>query len=172
MPCLPFEIFWLAWHRRNGVAIRINKNVWNAVLGCNLKNNRMTSVHFQGKTIQYYSNPSLWSDQECWRSWTVLWRPTRPSRTNTQKDVFFIIRNWNAKVGSQEIPGVRGKCGFGIQNKAGKTVIEFCQENALAIANNAGEDSTHGHHQMANTEIRLIIFFAAKDGEALHSQQK
>ena len=56
-------------------------------------------------------------------------------QTNTQKDVLFIIRDRNAKVGSQEIQGVRGKCGFGIQNKAGPTVIEFCQENALATAN-------------------------------------
>ena len=55
-------------------------------------------------------------------------------------------------------------------------LIEFCQENALVIANTLfqqhREDSTHGHHQMVNTEIRLIIFFAAKDGEALYSQQK
>ena len=51
-------------------------------------------------------------------------------------------------------------------------VIEFCQDNALVIAKNTGEDSTPGHHQMVNTEIRLIIFFAAKDGEALYSQQK
>ena len=61
-------------------------------------------------------------------------------------------------------------------NEAGQRLIEFCQENALVIAkpssNNTREDSTHGHHQMANTEIRLIIFFAAKDGEALYSQEK
>ena len=58
----------------------------------------------------------------------------------------------------------------------GQRPIEFCQENALVIANslynNTREDSTHGHHQMVNTEIRMIIFFAAKDGEALYSQQK
>ena len=57
-------------------------------------------------------------------------------------------------------------------NEAGQRLIEFCQENALVIANNTREDSTYGHHQMVNTEIRLIIFFAAKDGEALYSQQK
>ena len=54
--------------------------------------------------------------------------------------------------------------------------MEFCQENPLVIANTLfqqhREDSTHGHHQMVNTEIRLIIFFAAKDGETLYSQQK
>ena len=73
-------------HRRNGVAVTINKRVWNAVLGCNLKNDRMISVRFQGKTIQYHSNPSLCPNhcQRSW-SWTVLWRPTRSSRTNTKK---------------------------------------------------------------------------------------
>ena len=82
----------------------------------------------------------------------------------------------NAKVGSQETPGVTGKFGLGIWNEAGQKLIEFCQENALVIANtisnNTREDSRHGHHQMVNTEIRLIIFFAAKDEEALYSQQK
>ena len=89
---------------------------------------------------------------------------------------FFIIGNWNAKVGSQETPGVTGKCGLGVQDEAGQRLIEFCQENTLVIAtpssNNTREDSTHGHHQMFNTKIRLIIFFAAKDGEAPHRQQK
>ena len=77
------------------------------------------------------------------------------------------------------MPGVTGKFGLGVQNEAGKRLIEFCQENTLFIkkkrtpcSNNTSEDSTHGHHQMVNTEIRLIIFFAAKDGEALYSQQK
>ena len=72
---------------------------------------------------------------------------------------------WNARVGSQETSGVTGKFGFGIWNEAGQRLIEFCQENALVIANNlfnnTTEDSTHGHHQMVNTEIRLIIFFVA-----------
>ena len=78
-------------------------------------------------------------------------------------------------MGSQETPGVTGKFGLGVKNEAGERLIEFCQENALVIANTLFEqqqDSTHGHHQMVNTEIRLIIFFAAKDGEALYSQQK
>ena len=69
------------------------------------------------------------------------------------------------------------KFGLGVQNEAGQRLIEFCQENALVIANTlfqqwTREDSTHEHHQMVNTKIRLIIFFAAKDGEALYSQQK
>ena len=82
----------------------------------------------------------------------------------------------NAKVRSQETPGVTGKFGLVVQNEAGKRLIEFCQESALVIANTffqqQREDVPHGHHQMINTEIRLILFFAAKDGEALSSQQK
>ena len=74
------------------------------------------------------------------------------------------------------MPGITSKFGLGVQNEAGQRLIEFCQENAVVIANtlfnNTREDSTHGHHQMVNTKIRLIIFFAAKNGEALYSQQK
>ena len=61
-------------------------------------------------------------------------RPTRPFRTNTQKDVFFTRGDWNVKVGSQETPGVTGKFGLGLWNEAGQRLIEFCQENALVIA--------------------------------------
>ena len=65
----------------------------------------------------------------------LIVHPTRPFRTNTQKDVLFIIGNWNAKVGTQETPGVTGKFGLGIWNEAGQKLIEFCQENALVIKN-------------------------------------
>ena len=82
----------------------------------------------------------------------------------------------NAKVESQEIPGITGKFGLRVQNEAGKKLTEFCQENMLIMANtlfyNLRDNSTHGHHQMVNIELRLIIFFAAKDGEALYSQQR
>ena len=88
---------------------------------------------------------------------------------------FSIKGDWNAKVGSQETPGVTGKFGLGVWKEAGQRLTEFCQENALVIANTlfqqTRENSTHGYHQMVNTEIRLIIFFAAKDREALYSQQ-
>ena len=80
--------------------------------------------------------------------------------------MLFIIGDWNAKVGNQETPGVTGKFGLGIRNEAGQRLIEFCQENALVItpsSNNTREDSTHGHYQMVNIKIRLIMFFAAKD---------
>ena len=69
-----------------------------------------------------------------------------------------------------------GKFGLEVQNEAGQRLIEFCQENSLvqqtASSNNTREDSTHGYHQMVNTEIRLIRFFVAKDGDTLYSQQK
>ena len=89
---------------------------------------------------------------------------------------FFIIGDWNAKVGSQETPGVTGKLGLGVQNEAQQSLIEFCQENTLVTANTLfqqhREDFTHEHYQMFNAETRLIIFFATKDGEALYSQYK
>ena len=65
----------------------------------------------------------------------VLWRPIRPFRTHTQKNVLFILWDWNAKVGSQEKPGVTGKFGLGVQNEAEQRLTDFCQENTLVIAN-------------------------------------
>ena len=87
-----------------------------------------------------------------------------------KEDVLFITRDWNAKAGSQEILGVTGKFCHGLQDEAGQRLIELCQENTLVIANtpsnNTREDLTHDH-QMVKTQIRLIIFFAAKDGNFL-----
>ena len=96
----------------------------------------MISVRFQGKPfnitiIQVYAPTSNIEEAEVER----FYEDTRPFRTNTPKDVLFIIGDWNAKVGSQETPGVTGKFGLGVQNEAGKRLIEFCQENALVIAN-------------------------------------
>ena len=77
---------------------------------------------------------------------------------------------------SQKIAAVTGKFGLGVQNEAGQRLIEFCQENTLVIANILFQQHKRRlytlHHQMVNTKIRLIIFFAAEDGEALYSQQK
>ena len=93
-----------------------------------------------------------------------------------KKRHYFHHRGIECTSRSQNIPGVTGKLGFGVQNEAGQRLTEFCQENALVIANTFfqqhRDDSTHGHHQMVNTKIRLFIFFAAEDGEALYSQQK
>ena len=154
----------------------VKKRVRNAVLGCNLKNDRMISVRFQGKpfnitVIQVYalsSNAEEAKVEQFYEDLQDLLELTLP------KDVLFIIGDWNAKVGRQETPGVAGKFDLGVQNEAGQRLIEFCQENALVIANTFFQQHKrrlHGHHQMIDTEIRLIIFFAAKDGEALYSQQ-
>ena len=115
----------------------VNKRVRNAVLGCNLKNNRMIYVHFQGKpfnitVIQVYAPISNAEEAEVERFYEDLQDLLEPT---PKKDVLFIIGDWNAKVGSQETPGVTDKFGLGIGNKAGQGLIEFCQENALVIAN-------------------------------------
>ena len=115
----------------------VNKRVQNAVLGCNLKNDRMISVHFQGKPfnitlIQVYAPNSNAEETEVERFYEDL---QDLLELTAKKDVLFFIGDWNAKVGSQETPGVTGKFGLGIQNEAGQKLIEFCQENALVIAN-------------------------------------
>ena len=108
--------------RRNGVAIMVNKRVQNAVLGCNLKNDRMISVCFQGKpfnitVIQAYAPTRNAEEAEFERFYEDL---QDLLELTPKKDVLFIIGNWNAKVGSQEIPGVTGKFGLGIRNEAGQ----------------------------------------------------
>ena len=123
--------------RRNGVAIMVNKRVRNAVLGCNLKNDRMISVRFQGKpfnirVIQVYAPTSNTEEAEVEQFYEDL---QDLLELTPKKYVLFIIGDWNAKVGSQEIPGVTGKFGLGIWNEAGQRLIEFCQENALVITN-------------------------------------
>ena len=123
--------------RRNGVAITVNKRVQNAVHGCNLKNDRMISVHFEGKpfnitVIQVYALTSNAEETEV--EW--LYEDLQDLlELAPKKDVLFVIGDWNAKVGNQEIPGVTSKFGLGVQNEAGQRLIEFCQENALVIAN-------------------------------------
>ena len=115
----------------------VNKRVRNAVLGCNLKNDRMISVCLQGKpfnitVIQVYaptSNAEEAEVEQFYEDLQDLLELTPP------KDVLFIIGDWNAKVGSQETPGVTGKLGLGMRNEAGQRLTEICQENALVIAN-------------------------------------
>ena len=122
--------------RRNGLVLIVNKRVQNAVLGCNLKNKRMISVHFQGKpfniiVIQVYAPMTNAKEAEVERFYEDL---QDFIELTPKRDVRFIIGDWNAKVGSQEIPRVTGKFGLGVQN-AGQRLTEFCQESALVIAN-------------------------------------
>ena len=107
------------------------------VLGCNLKNDRMISVCFQGKpfnvtVIQVYVPASNAEEAE------VEWFYEHLQEfleLTSKKDVLCIIGDWNVKVGSQETPEVTGKFGLGVRNEAEQRLIEFCQENALVIAN-------------------------------------
>ena len=122
---------------RNGVAIIVNDRVQNAVLGCNLKNDRMISVHFQGKpfnitVIQVYAPTTNAEEAEVEHFYEDL---QDFLELTPKKDVLFITGDWNAKVGGQETPGVTGRFGLGVQKEAGQKLIRFCQENALVIAN-------------------------------------
>ena len=97
----------------------------------------MISAHFQGKSfnitvIQVFAPTTNAEEAEVQQFYDDL---QELLDLTPIKDVFFIIWDWNAKVGSQETPGVTGKFGLGVQNEAGQRLTEFCQENALVIAN-------------------------------------
>ena len=102
--------------RRNGVAFIVNKRIWNAVLGCNLKHDRIISVHFQGKpfnitVFQVYTLTTNAEEAEVEWFYEDL---QDLLELIPKKDVLFILGDWNAKVGSQELPGVTGKFGLEI----------------------------------------------------------
>ena len=97
----------------------------------------MISVHFQGKpfsitVMQVYAPTSNAEEAEVERLYEDL---QDLLELTPPKDVLFIVGDWNAKIGSQDLPGVTGKFGLGVQNEAGQRLTEFCQENALVIAN-------------------------------------
>ena len=121
--------------------------VQNAVFGCNLKNDRMISVHLQGKpfnitVIQVYAPTSNAEEAEV--EW--FYEDLQDLLELTPKqDVLFIIGDWNAKVGNQETPGVTGKFGLGEWNEAGQRLIEFCQEH-----------TGHSKHLLPRTEEKTL----------------
>ena len=130
---------------------------------------------FPRQTIQYHSNPSLCpaSNWISW-NWTFLWRPTRLFRTNTPKRCPFHYRGLECK--SRKSRNTWSNRQIWPWNtewsraNANRVLQRECTGHSKQLATT--QDSTHGHHQMVNTEVRLITFFAAKDGEALYSQQK
>ena len=143
-----------------------------------LKNDRMVSIHFQCKpfnitVIQAYAPTSNTEEAEV--EW--FYQDLQDLLELTpKKDVLFIIGNRNAKVGSQETPGVTGKFGLGVQNEAGQRLTEFCQKNALVIANTLFQQhkrrlytwtSPDVQHQNQNDYI-----LCSQNGVALYSQQK
>ena len=143
------------------------------------QNEKEWSVCFQGKpfnitAIQVYAPTSNAKEAEVERFNEDL---QDLLELTSKKDVLFIIGDWNAKVESQQTPGVTGKFGLGVRNEAGPSLIEFCQENTLVMADTLFQQhkrrlytwtSPGGQHR---NQIDYI-FFAAKDGEALYSQQK
>ena len=136
----------------------------------------MISVHFQGKpfnitVLQVCAPTTNTKEAEVEQFYDDL---QGLLELTPKKDVLFIIGDWNAKVGSKQIPGVTGKFDLEVQNEAGQRLTKFFQENTLFIVNTLFQQHkrSHGHHQTVNTEIRLIIRFAAINGETLYSEQK
>ena len=113
------------------------KRVQNVVLGCSLKNDRIISVCFQGKpfNITAFQVCAPTTDTE---EAKVEWFYENLQdflELTPKKDVLFTTGDWNAKVGSQEIPGVTGIFDLGVQNEVGQSLTEFCQGNTLVVAN-------------------------------------
>ena len=139
----------------------------------------MISVRFQGKpfnitVIQVYAQTSNAEEAEVERFYEDL---QDLLELTPPKDVLFIIGDWNAKVGSQEILQITGKFGLGVWNEAGQRLIEFCQENAKTPSSENTLFQKHKRRLYTLTSPddqyeKQIIFFAAKDGEVLYSQQK
>ena len=134
--------------RRNGVAIIVNERVQNAGLGCNLKRDRMISVCFQGKpfnitVIQVYALTSNAEEPEVERFYEDL---QDLLELTPPKDVLFIIGDWNAKVISQETPGVTGEFGLGIRNEAGQRLIRVLPR----------EHTGHSKHPLPTTQEKIL----------------
>ena len=152
--------------RRNGVATMVNKRVWNAVLGCNLKNDRMISVRLQGKpfnitVIQVHAPTSNAEEAEVewfYEDLQDLWELT------PKKDVLFIIGDWNAKLGSQETPGVTGKFGLEVKNEAGQRLRVLPRER-----------TGHSKHPLPTTQEKTLhmgITRWSTQLEKAHAQQQ
>ena len=164
------------YFRRNGVALIVNKRVQNAVLGCSLKNDRMISVHFQSKlfniTVMQVYAPATNAKQT-----EVQWFYDLQDllELTPKKDVLFIIRDWNAKIGSQEIPGGTGKFGLGEQNKAGQRLTEVCQEKTLVMANTLFQQHKKKLYTWTSPDGQYrnhIDYICSQRWRTLYSQQK
>ena len=135
----------------------------------------MISVHFQGKpfnntVIQVYASTSNFEEAEVEQLHEDLQDLLHPQK------ILFIIGNWNAKVGSQEIPGITGKFGLGVQNETWQRLTEFCQENTLVIANTLFQQHKRRFYTWTSSDgqyrNQIDYILCSRDGEALYSQQK
>ena len=139
---------WQESLRRNGVAIMVNKRVRNTILGCNLKNDRMISVCFQGKpfhitVIQAYAPTRNTEEAEVEWFYEDL---QDLLELTPKKDVLFILGDWNAKVRSQETPGVTGTFGLEMQNEAGQRLIRVLQRKCTG----------HSKHPLPTTQEKTL----------------
>ena len=130
----------------------VNKRVQNAVFGCNLKNDRMISVCFQGKpfsitVIQAYAPTGNAEEAEVERFYEDL---QNLLELIPKKVVLFIKGDWNAKVGSEETLGVTGKFGLGVRNEAGQRLIEVSQEKA------------HNKHSLPTTQEKTLHMYITR----------
>ena len=167
---------WQESIRINGVALIVNKAVWNMVLGCNLKNDRMISVCFQGKpfnitAIQVYAPTTNIEETE------VEWF------CEDEKDLLELKKRCPFHHGGLECKSSKSRDTWNNRQVwPCSPKWSTAKDNRVLPREHTGyskhpfpttrDNSTQGHHQMANTKIILIIFFAAEDGEALYSQQK
>ena len=138
----------------------------------------MTFIPFQGKpfnitVIQVYAPTSNTEEVEVEQFYEDL---QDFLELTPQKDVLFIIGDWNAKVGSQETPGVTGKFDLGVWNEAGQRLIEFCQENTLVIANTLFQQHKRRLYTCTSSDgqyrNQIDYILCSQIGEALYSQQK
>ena len=160
--------------RRNGVALMVTIESEMQYLGAISKMTGWSLLVSKAKpfnitVIQVYAPTSKAEEVEVEQFYEDL---QDLLELTPKTDIIFILGDWNAKVGSQEIPGVTDKFGFGVQNYAGQRLTVLPRESTrhsthpLPITQ---DDSTHGHHQMVNTKIGLIMLFVAEDGETLYS---
>ena len=136
--------------RRNGVAYIVNKKVWNGVLVCDLKNDRLFLICYQGKpfnimVIKVYAPTTNGEEVEVEWVYEDIWDVLELTH---KKDILFIVGDWNAKVKviSQEIPGETGKFGLEIQNEEGQRLTQFCQENT----------NFHSKHPLPTTQVMSL----------------
>jgi len=125
--------------RRNGISHHVQQKNPKCSTWMQSQKWQNDLCSFPRQTMQYHSNPSLWIAPTSKAEETEVEQFYEELQDllelTPKKDVLFIIVDWNAKVGSQELPGVIVKFGLGVQNKAGQRLTEFCQENTLVIAN-------------------------------------
>jgi hypothetical protein len=165
-------------HRKNGMGMIIANRMSKSLIGYKVVNDRIKYIRVRAHPVnitfmQVYAPTTsadvadiedFYSDLQATLNETPI------------KDVLIIMGDRKAKIGKGEEPGTVGRHGLGNRNEAGERLLEFCEENALFLANTYFEHQRggciHGHHLMANIKTKSTIYLAEDDGEALFSQWK